>query len=199
MIWVSGPDKLCAFFSQGWLAFTGTTMEQALGNGWAGKIHQDDRENCRVNYFSAFDGRRRFQTECRLLRADGEYRWVLTTGAPRFESSGVFGGYVGTCTDITEIKRSQEEALARQKLEGLGVLAGGIAHDFNNLLGSILTTSELVRSELPEDSPAHDGLDSIKIVADRAGGYCTPDDGICGTRKGGIRTTQSFRIGPRNA
>jgi two-component system, cell cycle sensor histidine kinase and response regulator CckA len=168
MIWVSGPDKLCTFFNQGWLMFTGCTMDQALGNGWAEKIHPDDREGCRSNYFSSFDSRRRFQTECRLQRADGEYRWVLATGAPRFEASGAFAGYVGSCTDITDVKRSQQEALARQKLEGLGVLAGGIAHDFNNLLGSILTTSELVRSELPADSPAHDGLESIKTVADRA-------------------------------
>ena len=108
------------------------------------------------------------QKECRLRRADGEYRWVLTTGAPRFESSGAFAGYVGSCTDITELKRTQEEALARQKLESLGVLAGGIAHDFNNLLGSILATSELVLSELPVDSPAYDGVESIKKVADRA-------------------------------
>ena len=74
----------------------------------------------------------------------------------------------GSCTDITELKRNQEEALARQKLEGLGVLAGGIAHDFNNLLGGILATSELVLSELPVDSPSYGGVESIKKVADRA-------------------------------
>ena len=93
---------------------------------------------------------------------------MLTTGVPRFESNGAFAGFVGSCTDITEVKRSQEEALARQKLEGLGVLAGGIAHDFNNLLGGILATSELVLSELPADSPAYGGVESIKKVADRA-------------------------------
>ena len=43
---------------------------------------------------------------------------------------------VGACIDTTDFKRTQEEALARQKLESLGVLAGGIAHDFNNLLGA---------------------------------------------------------------
>jgi hypothetical protein len=52
-----------------------------------------------------------------------------TTGAPRFEAGGAFAGYVGSCTDITDVKRAQDEALARQRLEGLGVLAGGIAHD----------------------------------------------------------------------
>ena len=167
MIWVSGPDKLCTFFNRGWLTFTGATLEDALGSGWASKVHPDDRERCLTNYSSSFDARRSFQTECRLRRADGEYRWVVATGVARFESSGAFAGYVGTCTDISDLKRALEEALARQKLESLGVLAGGIAHDFNNLLGSILATSELVLSELPGGSPA-DGVESIKNVADRA-------------------------------
>jgi PAS domain S-box-containing protein len=168
MIWVSGTDRQCTFFNQGWLDFTGSTMEEALGTGWALKIHPDDREYCRANYCSAFDARHSYQKECRLQRADGEYRWVLTTGVPRFEANGAFAGYVGSCTDITDVKRAQEQALARQKLEGLGVLAGGIAHDFNNLLGSILATSELVLLELPGESPAYEGVQSIKKVADRA-------------------------------
>ena len=167
MIWVSGTDKLCTFFNQGWLNFTGSTIQDAVGYGWTTKVHPDDREHCRESYCSAFDARRGYQKECRLRRADGEYRWVLTTGAPRFEA-GAFAGYVGSCTDISDVKRAQDEALARQKLEGLGVLAGGIAHDFNNLLGSILATSELVMSELPDNSPAYDGVASIKKVADRA-------------------------------
>ena len=84
---------------------------------------------------------------------------MLVTGTPRFESSGAFAGYVGSCTDITDVKRTQEEALARQKLESLGVLAGGVAHDFNNLLGSIVASSELVLSELPDGSAASEGSD----------------------------------------
>ncbi len=168
MIWVAESDQRCTFFSQGWLSFTGSTMEQALGSGWADRIHPDSREHCQSNFASAFATHSAFQTECRLRRADGEYRWVLATGSPRFEPDGAFAGYVGSCTDITDIKAAQEESLARQKLEGLGVLAGGIAHDFNNLLGSILATSELVSADLPPGSPASEGIASIKNVADRA-------------------------------
>jgi PAS domain S-box-containing protein len=168
MIWVSGPDKLCTFFNRGWLAFTGGTLEQAAGNGWTEKVHPDDRGRCYTSYSLAFDAHRAFQTECRLRRSDGEYRWMLATGAPRFESSGAFVGYVGSCTDITDLKHTQEEALARHKLESLGVLAGGVAHDFNNLLGSIVANSELVLSELPDGSPASEGVESIRNVASRA-------------------------------
>jgi PAS domain S-box-containing protein len=168
MIWVSGPDKPCTFFNQGWLSFTGSTLDQAIGNGWTEKVHPDDRDRCYTSYCSAFDARRIFQTECRLRWAEGEYRWVLATGRPRFESSGAFAGYVGSCTDITDVKRTQEEALARQKLESLGVLAGGIAHDFNNLLGGIVMNSDLGISEHPGGSPAAEGVASIRNVAVRA-------------------------------
>jgi PAS domain S-box-containing protein len=168
MIWVAGADQRCTFFSQGWLSFTGSSLEEAMGSGWVEHIHPDSREHCQTNFKSAFATQSNFQTECRLRRADGAYRWVLATGTPRFSADGAFAGYVGSCTDITDIKNAQEESLARQKLEGLGVLAGGIAHDFNNLLGSILATSELVLSELPAGAPASQGIISIKNVADRA-------------------------------
>jgi two-component system cell cycle sensor histidine kinase/response regulator CckA len=170
MIWVAGPDKLCTFFNQEWLAFTGASMEQAVGYGWSTSVHPDDRERCFTTYSSAFDTRARYQTECRMRRADGAYRWVLATGVPRFETGDTFAGYVGSCTDITDMKRAQQETLNRQKLESLGVLAGGIAHDFNNLLGSILTTSELVLSDLPPGSQLHDEIEAIAKVADRAAG-----------------------------
>jgi hypothetical protein len=63
-----------------------------------------------------------------------EYRWVLDEGVPRFTPSGIFTGYVGSCIDMTEIKRAQEDA-CQPKARKCGQLARGIAHDFNNLLG----------------------------------------------------------------
>jgi nitrogen-specific signal transduction histidine kinase/CheY-like chemotaxis protein len=70
--------------------------------------------------------------------------------------------------DVTEVKRTHDEALARQNLESLGVLAGGIAHDFNNLLGSIHANAELVLAELSDRSSTYDGVQAIIDVADRA-------------------------------
>jgi two-component system, cell cycle sensor histidine kinase and response regulator CckA len=76
---------------------------------------------------------------------------------------------VGACIDITELRRSQEEALARQKLESLGLLAGGVVHDFGNLLGGITAESELLLADLPGDSPLRAGLDQISNLAVNAG------------------------------
>jgi PAS domain S-box-containing protein len=168
MIWVTGPDKLCTFFNKRWLDFTGRTMEQELGYGWLEGVHPEDVEACSSTYSAAFDTRRNFQIEDRMRRADGEYRSLLCTGVPRFTESGTFSGYVGCSIDITDLKRTQEQAVATQKLESLGVLAGGIAHDFNNLLGGIVTTSELVLEDLPAAGAAHDGVENIRVVALRA-------------------------------
>jgi two-component system cell cycle sensor histidine kinase/response regulator CckA len=167
MIWVCGPDKLCTFFSKGWLAFTGRAMEQELGQGWLERVHPDDADSCLATYSSSFEARRSFQMEYRLRRADGEYRLVLNNGVPRFEPGGGFAGYIGSCIDITQIKRAQEEAVARQKLESLGVLAGGIAHDFNNLLGGILTSAEVALAEIADGAPVHEELQNIRTTAIR--------------------------------
>ena len=112
LIWMSGPDKLCTFFNKPWLEFTGRSLEQELGNGWAEGVHGDDLERCLATYTKAFDARRNFRMEYRLRRHDGEDRWVLDSGVPRFESDGSFAGYIGSCVDITENK--QLERLLRQ-------------------------------------------------------------------------------------
>lgn len=168
MVWASGPDKLCTFFNKGWLVFTGRTMEQELGNGWAEGVHPDDLDRCFETYSSSFDARQNFQMEYRLLRADGEYRFVLDRGVPRVAPDGSFVGYIGSCIDITDAKRAQEEAFDKQKLESLRVLTAGIAHDFNNLLGGILAEAELAETELAEGSSPHKEIQTIKAVAIRA-------------------------------
>src|SRR5271166_2149702 len=108
MIWMSGTDKLCTFFNKGWLDFTGRRLEQELGNGWAEGVHREDFERCFEVYVNSFDARVPFTMEYRLRRGDGEYRWVLDNGAPRFASDGTFLGYIGSCIDITERKQAQD-------------------------------------------------------------------------------------------
>jgi PAS domain S-box-containing protein len=168
MLWVAGTDKQCTFFNKGWLDFTGRAMEQELGNGWSERVHPDDFGRCLSVYTLAFDARETFQMEYRLLRADGQYRWILDNGAPRFADDGTFAGYIGSCIDVTDFKRNQEQMLAAQKLESLGVLAGGVAHDFHNFLGCILADAVITMSELDADSPARDGLERIEAVAVQA-------------------------------
>jgi nitrogen-specific signal transduction histidine kinase len=94
---------------------------------------------------------------------------LLDNGVPRFEPGGLFVGYIGSCIDITDLKRTQEEDFAKQKLESLGRLAGGIAHDFNNLLGGVLAHSELALEGLSGGSSPVEELERIRSVAIRGG------------------------------
>ena len=168
MLWVSGADKLCTFFNKGWLAFTGRTMQQEMGNGWAEGVHAEDLERCLVAYSAAFDARETFQMEYRLRRADGEYRWLLDSGNPRFSADGTFVGYIGSAIDITESKRNQERLLVTQKLESVGLLAGGVVHDINNFLGCILANTDKSLSELGTHSRTRRNLQEIEVIAHRA-------------------------------
>jgi PAS domain S-box-containing protein len=115
MIWVAGLDSLCTYVNQRWLDFTGRTLEQDMGNGWADNIHPDDYDHAIAIYSSAFDRREPFQMEYRLRRRDGEYRWVLDTGVPRFSVSNKFLGYIGSCIDVTDSRQAEAELQAAFK------------------------------------------------------------------------------------
>ena len=108
LIWMSGTDKLCTWFNKSWLDFVGRPIEQELGNGWADNVHADDYDRCLKTYVTAFDAREPFRMEYRLRRHDGEYRWVLDSGIPRYGAGGEFAGYIGSCIDITDRKHAEE-------------------------------------------------------------------------------------------
>ncbi len=114
MVWMSGPDKLATYLNQTWLDFTGRSMQQEIGDGWAEGIHPDDVERCLRTYHRAFDARESFQLEYRLRRFDGEYRWLIDVGFPTFDSEANFEGYIGSCIDITERKLGEEELRKRE-------------------------------------------------------------------------------------
>ncbi len=101
LLWMSGIDALCNYFNQGWLKFTGRTMEQEVGEGWAEGVHPDDRDRCVATYMEAFRTQRPFAMKYRLRRADGAYRWIYDEGGPLYDAGGVFAGYVGAAIDIT--------------------------------------------------------------------------------------------------
>jgi PAS domain S-box-containing protein len=167
MIWISGPDKHATFFNRGWLDFTGRGIEHELGYGWVSAVHPDQQKDCLAGYASSFDERHLWQAECQFQRADGEYRWMLCTGAPRFAGDGTFEGYIISGSDITDLKSAQEASLARQKLESVGTLARGIAHDFNNLMGGMLAQADLALMEYKSGSSPEQELNVIRNVAIR--------------------------------
>ncbi len=104
LLWQAGTDTGCEFFNEFWLKFTGRAVGDELGSGWAAGVHPEDFQECMNTYLAAFIERRPFRMEYRLRRHDGQYRWLLDHGVPRFAPDGSFAGYIGSCVDITELK-----------------------------------------------------------------------------------------------
>jgi PAS domain S-box-containing protein len=115
LMWMSGTDKLCTYFNKGWLDFTGRGLDQELGNGWAEGVHPEDLSRCLETYNKAFVARCAFSMEYRLRRHDGEYRWFLDSGTPRWLQDGGFAGYIGVCVDIQDRKEAEQ---SRHELAG---------------------------------------------------------------------------------
>jgi PAS domain S-box-containing protein len=107
LIRMSGADMGCVDVNVPWLTFTGRSLEQERGNGWAGAIHPADRSACLDAYRQAFERREPFRAEYRLRRFDGEYRWLLDTGEPRVTPDGTFSGYIDSAVDITDLKAAR--------------------------------------------------------------------------------------------
>jgi PAS domain S-box-containing protein len=109
MVWMAGTDRLCYYFNKGWLDFTGRTLEQESGNGWAENVHAEDFDRCLQIYINNFDARRPFEMEYRMRHHTGQYRWILDRGVPRYAPDGTFEGYVGGCLDIHDQKEATEK------------------------------------------------------------------------------------------
>jgi PAS domain S-box-containing protein len=124
-IWMSGTDKLCTFFNKPWLDFTGRTMEEEIGSGWAQGVHPDDLQRCLKTYTEAFDARQPFVMQYRLRRHDGEYRRISDDGVPRYDGQNNFVGYIGSCIDITELLKKEETL---HEFEERIALAAEVAH-----------------------------------------------------------------------
>jgi PAS domain S-box-containing protein len=108
MIWTAGTDRKFNYVNKTWLDFTGRPLETELGDGWVEAVHPDDSNLCLQIYKEAFNRRESFEMHYRVRRKDGEYRWVLDNGVPRFDQNGTFAGYIGSCIDITERKLAEE-------------------------------------------------------------------------------------------
>src|SRR6266498_3819706 len=175
MVWVSGADKLRAFFNKPWLEFTGRAMEEELGYGWAEGVHQEDYDCCLETFNASCDAREPFKMEYRLRRHDGEYRWILDHGVPRYSPYGDFLGCVGSCIDITERKqvearereqlaleqaaRATAEAANRSKDEFLTMLS----HELRSPLNAVLGYTRMLRCG-PVD---RDAINKVAAIVER--------------------------------
>lgn len=180
MIWTTGTDGLCNYFNKPWLDFTGRTMQEEVATGWTQGVHPDDLQSLFDSYWPKFHARNPFRMEYRLRRVDGEYRWVIESGVPRYTGAGEFAGYIGSNIDVTDIKHAEEEREKLRQLQAelsrmdrlatVGELAAALAHELNQPITGIGTSASAcirwMNRAAPDMTSASDA--AARIVRDVA-------------------------------
>ena len=166
-----------------WSAFTGLSQQSLGGNGWLAALHPDDLQTVASVIKRAQITGAPIECEFRVRHRSGAWRWVICRGSAVRTDSGEIVGWIGSCTDISAARETEEayresqqrleaaeESLRHaQKMQALGTLAGGVAHDFNNLLLAISGNARLALSDLDERHSSHDALREIEKAAARGG------------------------------
>lgn len=143
LLWKANPDKYFFGFNQGWLDFTGRSLEQETGLGWLDNVHPDDTEGFMRIFTENFDKHNPFSVQFRLKRHDQKYIWLINNGVPVIDEKGLFSGYVGSCTDFTTQKEN-EEKLKKDKdvLQVLAQTSGSGDTSIFELIVEQLATSQ---------------------------------------------------------
>ena len=175
IVWSTDAKGNFDFANARWAEFTHAPPVAGDGSLWLEFIHDDDRDRVAAKFCHALRAAETFECDYRLRRWDGVYRWHLSRGVPYRDPDGTVMRWVGTATDIddlkqaeTALKKTEEQYRHAQKMEAVGRLAGGVAHDFNNMLTVIKGHSEFLSRALPLEGDSRDDIDQITRAAQRA-------------------------------
>ena len=137
MLWVTNDLHETIFISRGWREYTKQENDAGLGFGWTDALHPDDRTKAAESFLDAAARRESFALQYRLRRNDGEYRWVLDAGRPRFTADGIWVGYIGSVIDVHERIQAEEQ---------LRVFAGHLESLVNERTHELVQSHERLRA-----------------------------------------------------
>jgi PAS domain S-box-containing protein len=181
-VWTARPDGMLDWFNERCLDYSGRTSAELAGSGWTVMVHPDELPNAARNWAASLQSGENYETEFRLLRADGVYRWYIARAVALRGADGAVVRWIGTNTDIedqkvsaaalaalnatleaqveertAELMAAEETLRQSQKMEAVGQLTGGIAHDFNNMLQGIAGAVELMERRIAQGRPEEAG------------------------------------------
>jgi len=124
LIWRSNAEGKCDWFNDSWLKFTGRTLNEEIESNWRQDIHPDDLVELNLHYQQGYQDYQTFESEYRLRRRDGEYRWIYEVVTPIKDLDGGFIGFLGYCLDITDRKTAEADLHKRTEEISLLYTAG---------------------------------------------------------------------------
>ena len=187
MIWQALLEERQGFyFNERWLKFAGRSFAEELDSGWKVSVHPDDLNRLMILHRESFQKRTGYETQYRLRRADGQYRWIAEIAQPLYDFRSHFLGYMGGCFDVTdreelqkelaakntalkqalhEVRQTQSKLIHQEKLAGIGQLAAGVAHEINNPLAFINSNIQILKRYM-------DSLLSLFAICDEVASLC---------------------------
>lgn len=157
ILWITEKDGSCTYLSKRWYEYTGQTEQEALGFGWLDATHPDDKARAGKAFVDANVTEGPFYVEYRLRTANGDYRWAIDAGNPRYDREGNYLGYAGTVFDIheqkmatVELEKAKERAEAAQAEaeranELKSAFLANMSHEIRTPLGAMMGFADLLR------------------------------------------------------
>src|SRR5712671_4658713 len=162
-VWSTRADGSVDFVNRRWLDTTGLTMEHALGSDWASVVHPDDLARYADKWRSALAAGEPTESEVRLRRPDGNYRWWLTRAVPLRDELGNIVKWYGTAIDIEDRKRADEERERLRQVQAdlahlsrvttMGELTASLAHEIRQPISAAVTNAKTCLRWLGRDAP----------------------------------------------
>jgi PAS domain S-box-containing protein len=168
IVWMMQADGSYTYFNQRWLDYTGLSMDESLVHGWTRLVHPDDSLRASRLWEQALGSGEPCEIEYRLRRADGVYRWMLGRALPQCDASGQTTQWLGTLTDIDDLKQATE---LLEKNLSMNRIAGRVAH----LGGWTIELPDRGLTWSDENCLIHDVQPGYKPTLEEGIGYFLPE------------------------